>query len=172
MPTLETFTPAQAAAILNVHANTVRAWTREYADVLSDSARGRPRLLTPRDVALMQIVVQLRAEGVAPDVVLGRLREVPDNSLQQPYIDVTAPAVEDSTAPTLPTAPATIDASLVLRDIASLVDARTSQMTQDVRKLDERVRQLESRRTLWVGVAIGLVLGLMVASGFILLRLP
>lgn len=170
MPTLETSTPAQAAAILNVHSNTVRAWTREYADVLSDSACGRPRLLTPRDVALLQVVAQLRADGLTADTILQRLREVPDTDIQQPYIDVTAPTVEDVT--TEPTVSSALDVSIVLRDIAGLMDTRTSKITQDVRQLDERVRQLESRRTLWVGIAIGLVLGLMLTSAFVLLRLP
>lgn len=154
--------PAQAAVIIGVHSNTIRSWTREYGDVLSDSSRGRPRLLTPRDVALLQLVTHLRAEGLAPDIVLERLRQVPDTAIQQPYIDITAPTVEDST---LPTAPATVDTSIFLREIAALVDTRTS-------KLDARLRVLESRRDLWLGILIGLFLGLVIACGFILLRLP
>lgn len=160
------FTPAQAATMLNVHANTVRAWTREYSDVLSDSANGRPRLLTRRDLAIMQIIVSLRADGLAPNVVLERLRQLPETDTRQPYI-------EAYTEPTLPNvAPATVDTSIVLRDITALVDTRTSKLAQEMRQMDTRLRQLETRRTLAIGILIGFTLGLMIASGFILLRLP
>jgi DNA-binding transcriptional MerR regulator len=169
MPT-DTFTPAQAAAVLDVHSNTVRLWTREYADVLSASARGRPRLLTPRDVALLQVVKQLRAEEkLAPDAILERLRQLPDTDVQQPSIDVTT----DVTVPAVDsTAPATLDVASALRDILAHMDTQTADVRRDVRQLDERLRSLESRRTLWIGFAVGaittLLLALMLAA--VLLR--
>lgn len=163
---MPTYTPAGAAAVLDVHPNTVRAWTREYAAMLSPSANGRPRLLTQRDVAVLQLVSQLRTQGLTTPDVLTRLRDVPDEDIQQPYIDATdatMPAVPASSVPTAP-AVAVADMASVLRELASVVDTRTATVTQDVRLLDERLRRLESRRTLWLGVAVGLILGVLVAA--------
>lgn len=170
---MPTYTPAGAAAVLDVHPNTVRAWTREYAAVLSPSANGRPRLLTQRDVAVLQLVSQLRTQGLTTPDVLARLRDVPDEDVQLPYIDAdtnaTLPAVPASNVPTAP-AVAVADMASVLRELASIVDTRTATVTQDVRQLDERLRRLESRRTLWFGVAVGLILGVLLAAA-VLVRL-
>lgn len=134
--------------------------------MLSPSANGRPRLLTQRDVAVLQLVSQLRTQGLTTPDVLTRLRDVPDEDIQQPYIDATdatMPAVPASSVPTAP-AVAVADMASVLRELASVVDTRTATVTQDVRLLDERLRRLESRRTLWLGVAVGLILGVLVAA--------
>lgn len=164
MPT-ETYTPATAAVVLGVHANTVRAWTREYADVLSDSAQGRPRILTPRDVALLQHVAQLRADGLTQDAIIARLRDVPDADIQQPYIEATASSATPTETPTVPASP-TADVTLVLREFSSLLDTRTADVTSDVRQLDARLRRLETRNTAQRGVLLGVLLGVAVGIVF------
>ena len=166
-------TPAQAARLLGVHVNTIRLWTGEYADVLSESARSRPRLLQPRDVALLQLVHSLRAEGLPRSAVLERLRQTPTADIQQPYIDAAPVATETPTAP--PVAQLVpIDVSAVLVDLAALVDSRTTAVQEDVKRVDERLRRLETQRSVWlgvaVGVAVGLVLGVILAA-VLLLRL-
>ena len=161
-----TQTPSQVAALLGVHVNTVRAWCTEYAAVLSDGARSRPRLLSPGDVAVMQLVQTLRAENLPRSAVLERLRQTPTAELQQPYIDA-APAVSatpaqptDSPTETPTAALAPLDVSATLVDLAMLVDSRTTATQEDVRRIDVRLRTLEAQRLLWIGAAVGLLAGL------------
>jgi DNA-binding transcriptional MerR regulator len=159
-----------------VHVNTIRLWTGEYADMLSDSARSRPRLLQPRDVAVLQLVHSLRAEGLPRSAVLERLRQTPTADIQQPWLDA-APAVTEATE--TPVAPPVaqlvpVDVSAVLVDLAALVDSRATATQEAVSRVDERLRRLETQRSVWlgvaVGVAVGLVLGVILAA-VLLLRL-
>ena len=164
-----TYTPSQAAQLLGVHVNTVRSWCTEYADVLSDGARSRPRLLSASDVAVLQLVQTLRAENLPRSAVLERLRQTPTAELQQPYIDAApAVAVQPTDAPTeTPTAPLVpLDVSATLVDLAMLVDSRTTATQEAVSRVDERLRRLEAQRMVWLGVAVGLLVGL--ALGVIL----
>ena len=170
-----TQTPAQAAARLGIHVNTVRAWCDEYAAMLSDGARSRPRLLSPADLAVLQLVQQLRAENVSRSAVLERLRQTPTADLQQPYIDgAPAVAAQPTDSPTeTPTAPlAPLDVSAVLADLVTLVDSRAASAQEDVRRLETRVGRLETQRTLWLGVAVGVAVGIMlgVIAAAVLLR--
>jgi DNA-binding transcriptional MerR regulator len=174
-----TYTPSQAAQLLGVHVNTVRSWCNEYADVLSDGARSRPRLLSPSDVAVLQLVQQLRAENLPRSEVLQRLRQTPTADLQQPWLDAApAVAVQPTDSPTeTPTAPLVpLDVSAVLVDIAALVDRRTTGTQEAIQRLDERtdarLRTLEAQRSVWLGVAVGLLAGLAlgVIAAAVLLR--
>lgn len=169
------YTPSQAAALLAVHVNTVRSWCDEYAAVLSDGARSRPRLLSPADVAVLQLVQTLRAEGLPRSAVLDRLRQTPTADLQQPYIDgAPAVAAQPTDSPTeTPTAPlAPLDVSTVLADLVTLVDSRAASAQEDVRRLETRLGRLETQRTLWLGVAVGVAVGIMlgVIAAAVLLR--
>lgn len=158
-----TYTPSQAAQLLGTHVNTVRQWVDAYADVLSDGARSRPRLLSPGDVAVLQLVQTLRADGLPRSEVLQRLRQTPRADIAQPYIDA-APATPTDGPTETPTAPAAqlvpVDVSAVLVDIAALVDSRTTAAQEDVKRIDERLRTLEAQRSVWLGVAVGLLAGL------------
>lgn len=155
--------------MLGVHVNTIRLWTGEYADVLSESARRRPRLLTVHDVAVLQLVHSLRAEGLPASAVLERLRQTPTADIAQPYIDAAPVAtVAPTETPTAPTVAqlVPVDVSAVLVDLATLVDSRTTATQEAIARVDERLRKIETQRSVWLGVAVGLVLG--VALGVIL----
>ena len=171
-----TQTPSQVAALLGVHPNSVRSWCDEYGAMLSESARSRPRLLQPQDVAVLQLVHSLRAEGLSRSAVLERLRQTPTADIQQPWLDA-APAVTEATE--TPVAPPVaqlvpVDVSAVLVDLAALVDSRATATQEAVSRVDERLRRLETQRSVWlgvaVGVAVGLVLGVILAA-VLLLRL-
>lgn len=177
-------TPSQAAKLLGVHVNTIRLWTGEYGDVLSESAHSRPRLLQPQDVAVLQLVHSLRAEGLPRSAVLERLRQMPAADIQQPYIDA-APAAVPAVATETPVAPPAaqlvpVDVSALMTDLAVLVDSRAtatqetvSRVEEAVSRVDDRLRKLETQRTLWLGVAIGLVAGLVlgvIVAAVLLLR--
>ena len=176
MPTLDTLTPAQVARRLGVHVNTVRSWTSEYADVLSDGAKSRPRLLSPSDVATLQLVQTLRAEGLSPSDVLQRLRETPPADRTAPFVDGAPTPTEAATE-----TPTTSLAHPLPSDLAALAALLRDMPTQeDVKSVSARVARLETQqetqytqRLLWAGVAVGLVLlgvavGVIVA--FVLLR--
>ena len=164
-----TQTPAQVAALLGVHTNTVRAWCSEYSEVLSDGARRRPRVLSASDVAVMQLVQSLRAEGLSRSAVLDRLRQTPTADLQQPWLDAapTQPTDSPTETPTAPLAPLDVSAMLT-----AIVDSRTEAHAETLRSVDARLQRLEAQRTLWVGVAVGLVAGLVlgVIAAAVLLR--
>ena len=169
-------TPSQAAKLLGVHVNTIRLWTGEYADVLSESARSRPRLLQPQDVAVLQLVHSLRAEGLSRSAVLERLRQTPTADIQQPYIDAVPALPAEATASpteTLQAPPVALDVSALMTDLAVLVDSRATATQETVSRIDERLRRLETQRTLWLGVAVGLVAGLVlgvILAAVLLLR--
>ena len=168
MSTAKRYTPAQAAQLLDCHANTVRKWIDDFGDVLSEDATGRPRLLRESDIATLQIASQLRSEGVSVADVLSRLREIPVVDRQTPHVDATTQPTEDSTQ-----LPAPVDVSALLTDLAVVVDGRVSAVQEDVRRVDERLTQIEKQRSVWLGVAIGVAVGvtLGVIIAAILLRL-
>jgi DNA-binding transcriptional MerR regulator len=156
-------TPSQAARLIGVHVNTVRSWCDEYGAVLSDAAHGRPRLLTPPDVAVLQLVHQLRAEGLPRSAVLERLRQTPTADRTTPFVDADpATAAQPTETPAAPPVAslAPLDVSAVLVDIAALVDSRTTATQETVSRIDARLRRLEAQRMVWLGVAVGLLVGL------------
>lgn len=69
-------TPAQVAKIANVHPNTVRKYSRDYAEFLSENARGDdgPRLYNEEDVEVIRAIAALRNSGMPPAEVTRRLR--------------------------------------------------------------------------------------------------
>ena len=66
MDTERTFTPADIAKELGVTTNSIRNWTRRYAEYLSDSAYPKPgaqRTFTQRDRVVMSFVAQMVNDG-------------------------------------------------------------------------------------------------------------
>lgn len=151
-----------------MHANSVRSWCDEYADVLSASASARPRLLRASDVAVLQLVAQLRSEGLSRSAVLERLQQMPVADRTAPYIDAAPVPAEATETPVAPPAAqlVPVDVSALMTDLAVLVDSRATATQEDVRRMDARLQRLERQRSVWLGVAVGLVAG--VALGVIL----
>lgn len=74
------YTPIQVARRANVVVQSIRNWSRDYAEFLSPGARGEagPRLYSDEDVSVLCAVAALRKSGVARAEVVARLRdEVP-----------------------------------------------------------------------------------------------
>lgn len=69
-------TPAEVARKANVTAQSIRNYSRDYADFLSPGARGEdgPRLYTDEDVEVLCAIAALRKSGVPPAEVVTRLR--------------------------------------------------------------------------------------------------
>lgn len=83
-------TPTEVARKANVSVQTVRNYTREYADLLSPTARGEvgTRLFSDEDVEVFCTIAALRKSGVPPGEIAQRIR---DNEAP-PIIDVTPQA--------------------------------------------------------------------------------
>ena len=120
-------------------------------------------------MAVLQLVQQLRAENLPRSEVLQRLRQTPTADLQQPWLDAapTQPTDSPTETPTAPLAPLDVSAMLT-----AIVDSRTEAQAETLRSVDARLQRLEAQRTLWVGVAVGLVAGLVlgVIAAAVLLR--
>ena len=153
-----TYTPAQAAALVGVHANSIRTWTDEYRDVLSPGATTRPRHLTPGDVATLQHVAAYRAAGLSSTDILQRLREMPPDALQQP----TIAAAEESQAIAPATPPDALTAALTAL-AASIATERTAPAVaaDDFEREQESTRAEIARLRLAV-IVVGAVVGLLV----------
>lgn len=70
----QNLTPSQVAAMLDVSASTVRLWSSQFADHLSEPARGgggKRRSYTPDDLAVLQRAkIALRDGRTVPEVVV------------------------------------------------------------------------------------------------------
>ncbi len=80
------YKPADAARACNASPNTIRNWCRDYAAFLSPGASGHggDRLLTDRDMQVLQMIAQLRAEKMLLPEITARLREVTFGDIAPP----------------------------------------------------------------------------------------
>ena len=173
----EVYTPASAAGVVGVHANTIRLWAKEYGPALSDDARSKPYKFTPADVATFQAIKDLRAAGVEPTDILQRLSQVPKDELQRPYIEDTEKTPletaeiasrsntsnEGAIAPHSPSS--TVDYAPVIYDLVQVTEKRHD---ETLSRLDKLERQRHGAVMLAVGIAIGVAL---VVLALLLLRL-
>ena len=153
------YTPAQAATLVGVHGNSIRAWCREYAEVLSSGASARPRKLTPGDVATLQHVAAYRAAGLSPTDILQRLRELPPDATAAPTVNVTAETV----ATALASSPDALTAAIATLAASIAVDrnAAPGVTVEDFHQAQESTRAELARLRLAlvaVGVAVGVLL--------------
>jgi DNA-binding transcriptional MerR regulator len=90
-----TYTPSQVAKRANIHANSVRNYSRGYAEFLSTGARGEagPRVYTDEDVDVLCAIAALRKSGVSPGEVGEHLRQRAIPSV----IDVTTEPLQGAT---------------------------------------------------------------------------
>lgn len=144
MPT----TTRQLSKIAKISEQSVRNYTREYAELLSPAARGEsgPRLFSDEDVQTICTVATLRREGVPPAEVIERLRR------GDVYIDTTTDQNRPHQATPSPQE-GQGDALMPLAVQSSMV----ARLDSVERRLDTRDRQA----MLWhigTGVWIGMVL--------------
>lgn len=79
-------TPTQVARHANCTPQSIRNWSREYADLLSPQASGQagPRLFTDEDAEILCLVAALRKSGVSRDETRQRIL----NREARPVVDV------------------------------------------------------------------------------------
>lgn len=111
-------TPAQVAQQANVTAQTIRNYSREFAELLSPSAHGKdgPRLYTDEDVETLCTIAALRKSGLRRDEVMERIRHVDVPSVvdvePEPQND-TQTSLQESLQSFL--APQTVQSSVTVR---------------------------------------------------------
>lgn len=79
-------TPIQVAKRANIHVNTVRKWSADYADLLSTSTRGEgeARLFSDEDVDTICTIAALRRTGMMQDQIVAYILAASES----PVIDV------------------------------------------------------------------------------------
>lgn len=139
------YTPAQIAQRANVHPNSIRNWSRDYADFLSAGARGDngPRLFDDADLSILCAVAALRKSGVAAADVPAHLRTISVvDSLQTPT-QIAPPAPQEGQGNA-------VGIQLVYSSLQSRMEA-----------IERRMVAREQRAYWWVlgtGIWIGVVL--------------
>ena len=158
----ERYTPTQTARHAGISPNTVRLWSKEYREFLSEHANPAPgvdRSYTPGDVAVMQEIAQLRANNISTADVKERLRQQPPQA-PDTLQDNTTAANEAPAAP--PVSNALAPASDAMTAFLAHAGTKLDDVASKVDGMDRRIERIESQRMLiWValaGVAVGVLL--------------
>lgn len=165
MPTYHT--PAAAAAIVGVSVSSMRNWCATFADYLSEGARppaGTERKLIAQDIAILQRVKELRAQGMTTDEIKATL-STEDTSALQPYVDVVpvSPALRTVDPTESPQqGPQSIELyATVLQSVGALQARMDALQAQQ----DSQAQAATGRVTLFaVGVLVGLAVALIVVG--------
>lgn len=147
------YTPIQVARRANVVVQSIRNWSRDYAEFLSPGARGEagPRLYSDEDVSVLCAVAALRKSGVARAEVVARLREeVPG------VVDVVVERVVEEATPQ-PT-----QATNAGQGEALALYAAQSSLQSRVEALERRMEGHTDR--LVTGIILGMALTLLVVA--------
>lgn len=139
------YTPAQIAQRANVHPNTVRNYSRDYAEFLSPGARGDdgPRLFDDADLSVLCAVAALRKSGVSAADVPAHLRTISlVDTIQTPTLPAPQNAQEGQ------------GEALSLQMVSNMLQSR-------LEALERRIEARERHSHLWTlgtGVWVGMVL--------------
>jgi DNA-binding transcriptional MerR regulator len=150
-------TPNQVAKRANIHVNTVRKWSADYADLLSISARseGETRLFSDEDVDTICTIAALRRTGMLQAQIVAQLQAAGAS----PVIDV---------APTqAPQSPHEAHNALQgLPQVSSIQHAPYMALQRQIDSMERRVETLLRAALLW-GVLLGAI-GALSFGGFLL----
>lgn len=149
-------TPAQVARTAHVTPQSIRNWSREYAELLSPQASGATgqRLYTDEDVQILCLIADLRKSGVPRDQVAERIR----NGELPPIIEVEATPQQSLNEPQNGLnegAYAPLAMQISYTALQGQIDALTRQF--EAKRVDE-IRQAEMRGATLALVAGGFVL--------------
>jgi DNA-binding transcriptional MerR regulator len=143
MPT--TRATKEAAQMLGVSVSTMRNWSDQYAEYLSETARPGhlpERRFTDKDMTILSYVKQLRSEGMQADQIRTRIDETAFNEVevitQQTTTEDYSP---QQTAPEIPQATQAL--VMVVQDLqrqmTALQQARQEERQEDYRQLRDGV---------------------------------
>ena len=168
MDTERTFTPADIAKELDVTTNSIRNWTRRYAEYLSDSAAPKPgaqRALTQRDRIVLAYINGLLKDGHRHEYIATRLAETSFSDDEATPADLLANvttrplAVTDEPSATQTTADASAYLALIQRQ-----DERSQSQDERIRQLEDTVRRIDNHTRLIVAAVAGIVAGAVIVG--------
>lgn len=168
MDTERTFTPADIAKELGVTTNSIRNWTRRYAEYLSDSAYPKPgaqRALTQRDRIVLAYINGLLKDGHRHEYIATRLAETSFSDDEATPADLLANVTERRLTITdePQTAMATADASAYLA-LIQRQDERSQSQDERIRQLEDTVRRIDNHTRLIVAAVAGIVAGAVIVG--------
>lgn len=149
------YTVTEAAAVVGVSTSQIRNWCTQFADYLSAQATppaGQSRTLTAADVATLQRVAELRAQGVDYALIPAELTTLDPGELV-PYVDPAPAAVQASPAP----------AGAI--ELYTAMETRFQQMQGQIDRLTVAQAQEERRRLSTVTMfGFGLLAGILLVA--------
>jgi DNA-binding transcriptional MerR regulator len=145
------YTPTAAAGIVGISVSSLRNWCAQFADHLSPEAHpptGQERKLSAQDLAILQRIKDLRAQGMETAAIKATL-QTEDTTALQPYIDV---------APQPPTAPAVTAVAPIEQPATEALQIAFTTITDRITGIEQRIENA-SRITLFaMGVLTGVLL--------------
>lgn len=171
MPTERFYRPTEAAAIVQISPSSLRVWCGTFSQFLSPSANpgaGSERLLTSKDIAILQRVKELRDTGATYAAISETLRNE-DTGALQPHIDLqpTVTVIEAPEAhleaPTAPQpAPQAIELYTAMLQTNAAIQTRLDNLQQQI---DNQQRAGAGRVTLFlIGLLIGLLISVLIVG--------
>jgi DNA-binding transcriptional MerR regulator len=152
------FRPADVAKQCGVSVNTIRQWCEDYGEFLSPGAKVKdtPRILTERDLQVLERVSELRKEKLQRPQIVLRLRETKFGTVE-PAPSELQPSVALQESPQQAIVPIAVVEAL------ERIQARQE-------RIDGRIDTLEAQRPTWRDVFLfvlsafiaGLIVGLAV----------
>ena len=167
MPT--TYSTKQAASKLQKSPNTLRNWSEQYGQFLSDSARPghQPeRLFTELDITKLRYVSLLRTEGMKEQQIIERMRETTfkDVEVLEPATEALQMATNDSSALDARKLQAnSVQSSVAAQEAPQASTALVMALHDTIDTLQRRVVVLERRRepSYVTGIGIGFIAALL-----------
>lgn len=154
-------TTAQVAKIANVSPQSVRNWSREFADLFSPAARGEgsARLFNERDVEVMCAIADLKKSGVPSSEVAARIL----NTDVSPILDLEATPHESPTPPHEATASPPL-LPMVLTSLEARLQAIERRQEAEIRH-----QAMLTRNALWWARLQGAIAGIVLLSAMLFL---
>lgn len=159
------YTPTAAAALVGISTSTLRNYCTAFKVFLSPEASpapGHERKLSDLDIAILQRVKELRAQGMDTAGIVATL-QTEDASTLQPYVDSTTTPQATVTPPEPPQQPT--QAIELYSAILGHTAALQARMDALQAQQDSQAKQQVGRITLFaVGVLVGLAVALIVVG--------
>lgn len=123
-PSQQTFTPSEAAKLIDTGAHNVRRWAEWHAEHLSQAAnpgQDKPRRLTQRDVEVLRSVKALRDQGLQTEAINQQLAQTTFAVVETSFTE--APQLAPETHSTALAQNVGIDATTALQALVGRLDA-------------------------------------------------
>lgn len=162
-----TLKPAEIAAQCNVTSNSIRNWSKEFREYLSEGANATERYYTERDATVLRYISTLKQEGMKTPEIAERLAEMKfgeAETLESPKIQplIVEPGKAIIAPPALQESPSADFAALMaLNDLRSEITAKFAALEQ----AKEETKRSRQRDTLFF--ALGLTAGIVLAVGLL-----